>query len=86
MALNGESGFGEKIGSTGAQEFVQFDPAGIPGVEWVMITTGETDAVFAAVHSLRNTMVIIILGAMVIVIVAALMTSKEYPKHHRRQF
>ncbi|BHH84108.1 methyl-accepting chemotaxis protein [Desulforhopalus sp. 52FAK] len=75
LALGGNSGFGEKIGSTGGTEFVRYDPVDIPGVEWVMITTGATDTVFAAVYSLRNTMLLIILGAMVIVVIAALATT-----------
>ena len=75
MALNGESGFGEKTDSFGKQVFIQYDTVDIPDVQWAMITTGAASEVFAAVDSLRNTMLLIILGAMVVVIGAALMTT-----------
>ena len=75
LGLNGESGFGEKVGSSGEHEFIQYDPVQISGVEWAMITTGATSEVFGAVTSLRNTMLFIILGAMAVVIAAVLMTT-----------
>jgi len=72
MALNGQSGFGEKIGSSGGNEFTQYEPVDISGVEWAMITTGSAQEVFGSIHSLRNTMGVIILCAMLVVIIVAL--------------
>lgn len=75
MALNGESGFAEKIGSSGEGDFIQFEPVDIPGVEWAMITTGSSQEVFGSILSLRNTMLVIILCAMLVVTVVALMVT-----------
>ncbi|PHR30480.1 MAG: hypothetical protein COA36_00260 [Desulfotalea sp.] len=74
-AINGNSGFGEMMDSSGESMFIQYDPVQIAGVEWAMITTGATSEVFGAITSLRNTILYIILAAMVVVIVAALMTT-----------
>ena len=75
MALDGESGFVEKEGSSGESEFIQYEPVDIPGVEWAMITTGSSQEVFGSILSLRNTMIVIILCAMLVVTVVALMVT-----------
>ena len=75
MALNGQSGFGEKVGSSGGNEFIQYEPVDISGVKWAMITTGSAQEVFGSIHSLRNTMGVIILCAMLVVIIVALMVT-----------
>lgn len=75
LALSGQTGSGEKVGSIGEKQFIAYEPIEVHGVEWAMITTGSASEVFGAVHSLRNTMLFIILGAMFVVIGAALLTA-----------
>jgi methyl-accepting chemotaxis protein len=72
MALKGQSGSAIKTGSTGAQEFVRYDPVSIDGLNWALITTAATEEVFAAVDALRNTMLVVILVVVVAVIGVAL--------------
>ena len=71
-ALNGQSGNGIKTGSTGEREFIRFDPVKIDGLAWCLITTGAEAEVFAAVDSLRNTSVLLILVVAGAVLVIAL--------------
>ena len=61
LALDGTSGSDIKIGSTGAREFVRYDPVRIEGLNWCLITTAATEEVFSAVDTLRNTIFIVIL-------------------------
>ena len=70
LALNGESGSAVKTGSTGAREFVRYDPVTISGLNWGLITTAATEEVFGAVDALRNTILVVI--GVVILGVAAL--------------
>ncbi len=72
MALDGKSGSAIKTGSTGAEEFVRYDPVNIEGLNWALITTASTAEVFAAVDALRNTMLVVILVVVVAVVGLAL--------------
>jgi methyl-accepting chemotaxis protein len=74
LALKGESGSAIKTGSTGAKEFVRYDPVDIPGLNWALITTAATEEVFAAVSSLRNRILMATLLIVVFVIGTALVT------------
>jgi methyl-accepting chemotaxis protein len=60
LALNGQSGAAVKTGGTGTREFVRYDPLSINGLNWALMTTAATGEVFAAVDSLRNTILIVI--------------------------
>lgn len=52
-AFNGETGVGEKVGSTGEKELVGYAPVKIEGLNWVIITTMSMDEALAEVYSLR---------------------------------
>ncbi|MEH0022832.1 MAG: methyl-accepting chemotaxis protein [Desulfobacter sp.] len=71
-ALNGEAGSTVFMNSDGVEEFIRYDPVGVPGLNWAMITTAQKDEVFAAIRSLYNTGIVIILAVAVAVIAAAL--------------
>jgi len=72
LAIKGESGVAIKTDNDGLEAFFRYDPLDIPGLKWAMITTAATDEVFAAIRSLRNTVLIIILVVTIGVIAAAL--------------
>ncbi len=70
MALKGKSGSAMKTGSTGAKEFVRYDPLRITGLNWGMITTASVDEMLGPVRALRNSTLVIItfvIGAIVAV-------------------
>lgn len=46
-ALEGKSGVTTKVGSTGAVEVVAYEPLDIPGLHWVIITSGSLEKVLA---------------------------------------
>jgi len=76
-AINGESGFVMAKDQENKEIFVRFDHMDIPAVNWAMITTGSADEIFSPIHTLRNTMVWIILGVILGVIgIALFITSK----------
>jgi methyl-accepting chemotaxis protein len=68
LALNGQSGTTVKTGSTGAREFVRYDPVAVSGLNWALMTTAATGEVFAAVDSLRNT-ILIVIGLVTLVVI-----------------
>jgi methyl-accepting chemotaxis protein len=67
LALSGQSGSAIKTGSTGAREFVCYDPVNIGGLNWGLITTAATEEVFGAVGSLRNT-ILVVIGVVVLAV------------------
>ena len=72
LALDGKSGAEVNTDNTGAEEFVRYDPVTIEGLNWGLITTADADEVFAAVDSLRNTMLTVILVVIIGVVGLAL--------------
>lgn len=75
LAIEGRSGEGIKTDRTGEKEFVRYDPVEIDGLDWALLTTGAADEVFAAVHSLRNTSLVLILVVAAVVLAVALYTT-----------
>jgi methyl-accepting chemotaxis protein len=61
LALAGKSGAAVKKGESGEKEFVRYDPLGIEGLDWCMITTSTVDEMLAPVNALRNSTLVIIL-------------------------
>jgi methyl-accepting chemotaxis protein len=75
LALKGESGSAVDTDADGNREFVRYDPIHIDGLNWSLITTADTQEVFAAVGTLRNTILLVILAVMVAVVGLALLVT-----------
>jgi methyl-accepting chemotaxis protein len=75
LALRGESGAAIDTDADGNREFVRYDPIHIGGLNWALITTADTQEVFAAVGTLRNTILLVILAVVVAVFGLALLVT-----------
>jgi methyl-accepting chemotaxis protein len=72
LALSGRSGSAVKRDAGGSSEFVRYDPVAIAGLNWGLLTTVATEEVFAAVNTLRNTILMVIVGVIVAVVALAM--------------
>ncbi|MBF0197191.1 MAG: methyl-accepting chemotaxis protein [Planctomycetes bacterium] len=55
LAIQGESGQGEKIGSTGAKEFIFYSPVAVCDTKWALVTTvAEKEVLADAISMLKK--------------------------------
>jgi methyl-accepting chemotaxis protein len=72
LALSGRSGSAVKLDVGGSSAFVRYDPVTIDGLNWGLLTTVATEEVFAAVNTLRNTILMVIVAVIVAVVALAM--------------
>ncbi len=71
LALNGESGSGEKIGSTGQPELVSYTGLDIPGLKWGLMATISRNEIQAPIRTLTWNIIITAIFLSALTILAA---------------